>query len=73
MPCIPGIRARISPTTHSARGRSDGYAGDDQGRGGRGRGMRHVADPEQLLQSIALARSEAEGAFGNGDLILERD
>ena len=40
--------------------------------GGGGRGMRRVTDPEQLLQSIALARSEAEGAFGNGDLILER-
>ena len=40
--------------------------------GGGGRGMRRVADPEQLLKSIALARSEAEGAFGNGDLILER-
>ena len=40
--------------------------------GGGGRGMRRVGSPEQLLQSIALARSEAEGAFGNGDLILER-
>ena len=40
--------------------------------GGGGRGMRRGADPEQLLKSIALARSEAEGAFGNGDLILER-
>ena len=40
--------------------------------GGGGRGMRRVADPDQLMQSIALARSEAEGAFGNGDLILER-
>ena len=40
--------------------------------GGGGRGMRRVADPEQLLQSIALARSEAERAFGNGDVILER-
>ena len=40
--------------------------------GGGGRGMRRVTDPGQLLQSIALARSEAEGAFGNGDLILER-
>ena len=29
-------------------------------------------NPNQLLQSIKLARSEAEGAFGNGDLILER-
>lgn len=40
--------------------------------GGGGRGMRRVADPDQLLQSIALARAEAQGAFGNGDLILER-
>ena len=40
--------------------------------GGGGRGMRRVVEPEQLVQSIALARSEAEGAFGNGDLILER-
>ena len=40
--------------------------------GGGGRGMRRVADPDQLLQSIALARSEAEGAFGNGDLILDK-
>ena len=40
--------------------------------GGGGRGMRRVESPEQLLQSIALARSEAEGAFSNGDLILER-
>ena len=40
--------------------------------GGGGRGMRRVADPGDLQQAIALARAEAEGAFGNGDLILER-
>ena len=40
--------------------------------GGGGRGMRRVTDPGQLMQSIAMARSEAEGAFGNDDLILER-
>ncbi len=40
--------------------------------GGGGRGMRLVSKPEELLQSIELARSEAKGAFGNGDLILER-
>ncbi|MGB0765015.1 MAG: biotin carboxylase N-terminal domain-containing protein, partial [Luminiphilus sp.] len=40
--------------------------------GGGGRGMRRVADPGDLQQAIALARAEAESAFGNGDLILER-
>ena len=40
--------------------------------GGGGRGMRRVGDPGQLLQSIGLARAEAESAFGNSDLILER-
>ena len=40
--------------------------------GGGGRGMRRVSDPAQLQQAITLARAEAESAFGNGDLILER-
>ena len=40
--------------------------------GGGGRGMRRVAALDDLRQGIELARSEAESAFGNGDLILER-
>ena len=40
--------------------------------GGGGRGMRRVSDPAYLQQAITLARAEAESAFGNGDLILER-
>jgi len=40
--------------------------------GGGGRGMRRVSHPAQLQQAITLARAEAESAFGNGDLILER-
>jgi geranyl-CoA carboxylase alpha subunit len=40
--------------------------------GGGGRGMRRVSDPAKLQQAITLARAEAESAFGNGDLILER-
>ncbi|MEZ5812208.1 MAG: acetyl-CoA carboxylase biotin carboxylase subunit [Rhizobiaceae bacterium] len=40
--------------------------------GGGGRGMRLVADAASLPEALNLARSEAENAFGSGDLILER-
>jgi geranyl-CoA carboxylase alpha subunit len=40
--------------------------------GGGGRGMRRVEDLSLLSQAIELARSEAQRAFGNDDLILER-
>lgn len=40
--------------------------------GGGGRGLRRVAGPEALAEALARARAEAEGAFGDGRLILER-
>ena len=40
--------------------------------GGGGRGMRLVDNWEELRGAIGLARSEAENAFGNGELILEK-
>ncbi|WP_170418610.1 acetyl-CoA carboxylase biotin carboxylase subunit [Ruegeria atlantica] len=40
--------------------------------GGGGRGMRLVQDAGAFSAAIALARSEAENAFGSGDLILEK-
>jgi len=40
--------------------------------GGGGRGMRLVHDLEEVPNAIKLARSEAENAFGNGELILEK-
>lgn len=40
--------------------------------GGGGRGMRLVSEEKALPGAIATARSEAENAFGSGDLILER-
>ncbi len=40
--------------------------------GGGGRGMRLVHKAEDLPEALSLARSEAENAFGNGELIIER-
>ena len=40
--------------------------------GGGGRGMRTVGTPGRLREAIAEARREAESAFGNGTLYVER-
>ncbi|MGB5326180.1 MAG: biotin/lipoyl-containing protein, partial [Pseudomonadales bacterium] len=40
--------------------------------GGGGRGMRLVFEASELAEQIRTARSEAESAFGSGELILER-
>jgi geranyl-CoA carboxylase alpha subunit len=40
--------------------------------GGGGRGMRHVAAESELAAALKAARSEAEHAFGDGRLLLER-
>jgi geranyl-CoA carboxylase alpha subunit len=40
--------------------------------GGGGRGLRRVDDLAQVEAALAAARAEAESAFGDGELILER-
>ena len=40
--------------------------------GGGGRGMRRVANEDDLAAALEGARREAEGAFGDGRLLLER-
>ncbi len=40
--------------------------------GGGGRGMRIVGDETELLRALPLAQAEAEAAFGNGAVYLER-
>jgi acetyl-CoA carboxylase biotin carboxylase subunit len=40
--------------------------------GGGGRGMRVARDESELQRAYPTARAEAEGAFGRGDLILEK-
>jgi 3-methylcrotonyl-CoA carboxylase alpha subunit len=40
--------------------------------GGGGKGMRRVDKPEDFADALASARSEAQTAFGNGDVLVER-
>jgi acetyl/propionyl-CoA carboxylase alpha subunit len=40
--------------------------------GGGGRGMRRVDEPAQLADALAAARREAESAFGDGTVYVER-
>ena len=40
--------------------------------GGGGKGMRRVFEPEELTAAIDLARREAEAAFGNPSLLIEK-
>ena len=74
MPCIPGYQGE------DQRDAAFVHAAADIGfpvmvkaaAGGGGRGMRLVEDAAALPQALASARSEAEVAFGSGELILER-
>jgi geranyl-CoA carboxylase alpha subunit len=74
VPCIPG---------YQGADQDDGVLVEKAGEigfpimvkasaGGGGRGMRLVFEEKDLLEQIKTARSEAENAFGSGELILER-
>ncbi len=74
VPCIPGYQGEDqSDATLIAESEAVGFPlMVKAAAGGGGRGMRLVHDAAQLPEAIALARSEAENAFGNGELIIER-
>ena len=75
IPCIPGSDGPLGsdPETNLGLARQIGYpviikaAG-----GGGGRGMRVVHSEAALLNAITLTQSEAEAAFGNGTVYLEK-
>ncbi|HEC74776.1 MAG TPA: acetyl-CoA carboxylase biotin carboxylase subunit [Methylophaga aminisulfidivorans] len=75
VPCVPGSDGPLGDDdqTNLKLGREIGYpiiikaAG-----GGGGRGMREVHSEAHLLNAIALTRSEAKAAFGNGTVYMEK-
>lgn len=74
VPCVPGYQGEDqSDATLLAKANGVGFPiMVKAAAGGGGRGMRLVDDPTKLADAIRLARSEAENAFGSGELILER-
>ncbi|MBT8143968.1 MAG: acetyl-CoA carboxylase biotin carboxylase subunit [Gammaproteobacteria bacterium] len=75
VPCVPGSDGAIGRDTddNMALARDIGFpvmikaAG-----GGGGRGMRVIHDEESLEESIALTRQEADAAFGDATLYMEK-
>jgi len=74
MPCIPGYQGEDQSDSAFVHAAADiGFpVMVKAAAGGGGRGMRLVEDAGALPQALASARSEAELAFGSGELILER-
>jgi geranyl-CoA carboxylase alpha subunit len=74
VPCIPGYEgAAQDDETLSREAARIGYPlMIKASAGGGGRGMRLVHESGELLAQIRTARSEAQNAFGSGELILER-
>ncbi|MBP6770871.1 MAG: acetyl-CoA carboxylase biotin carboxylase subunit, partial [Reyranella sp.] len=74
IPCIPGYQgADQSEATLQAAADAIGYPVMIKATaGGGGRGMRLVAGAGEFLPALRSARSEAQGAFGNAEVIVER-
>ncbi|HEY5130202.1 MAG TPA: acetyl-CoA carboxylase biotin carboxylase subunit [Bradyrhizobium sp.] len=74
VPCVPGYQgAEQSEATMLAEAGKIGFPVMIKAvAGGGGRGMRLVADAAAFPDSLRGARSEAQGAFGDPDVILER-
>jgi geranyl-CoA carboxylase alpha subunit len=74
VPCVPGYEGEDqSDTVLISEAKKIGFPIMVKAvAGGGGRGMRLVENECDLSNAISLARSEAENAFGSGELILEK-
>ncbi len=73
VPTIPGFRGDQSDTALANAANEIGLpVMVKAASGGGGRGMRRVAEADELISAIQAARSEAQNAFGSGELIIEK-
>ncbi|HSV33941.1 MAG TPA: biotin carboxylase N-terminal domain-containing protein [Ramlibacter sp.] len=74
VPCLPGYQGEDqSDARFSAEAERVGFpVMVKAAAGGGGRGMRLVTQASQLIDAVRSARSEAQSAFGSGELLLER-
>jgi geranyl-CoA carboxylase alpha subunit len=74
VPCVPGYQGDDqSDATLVAEAKKAGLpVMVKAAAGGGGRGMRLVHDEAALLENIQSARSEAQNAFGSGQLLIEK-
>lgn len=74
VPTVPGFQSTATDPSPWQKAADDiGYpVMIKASAGGGGRGMRLVHEPSALADELARARSEAESAFGDGELILEK-
>lgn len=74
VPCVPGYEGKDqSEGAFAAAAETIGFpVMVKAAAGGGGRGMRLVDSAGDLQEALKLARSEAESAFGSGELILEK-
>lgn len=74
VPCVPGYEGedQAEKAFANAAAKTGFPVMVKAAAGGGGRGMRLVDKAGDLAAALKLARSEAQNAFGNGDLILEK-
>lgn len=74
VPCVPGYEGDRQDLEYlAAQAEQIGFPiMIKASAGGGGRGMRLVQQASELVEALQTARSEAENAFGSGELILEK-
>ncbi|MFJ1521749.1 acetyl/propionyl/methylcrotonyl-CoA carboxylase subunit alpha [Acinetobacter sp. ABJ_C1_1] len=74
VPCVPGYEGDLQDLEYLvAQAEQIGFPiMVKASAGGGGRGMRLVQQASELVEALQTARSEAENAFGSGELILEK-